>query len=384
MSDLRELLVRTLAAQGALVEPIEPDGLEICAPPQVQEALSLPEWSRIGFGAILPEQAIRISFESDWAQRLMELLGARGTYVTFELPRKDTQTAAPDLERELARAFVLGNATYRLQEIAPAFSIYFLLAYHVTSTSDDKREEIIHLCINESNGAAANYLIGALIGKLREESPTLSTEPVQAELPLALSGQRIRELAERLLPPLIRGRLAPFLAGMERRMARDLERLHEYYGDLRLEEAARIEERRRRGEDAEVLNREQLRLQAIEREYHAKVVDLDRKYAMSVEARLMQAVRARLPVLRAHIALLRRKGIRKLHLDWSMPAKGFDLLPCEACGSTAKVYSVCDDKLHCLCPACLSGCPACSKESCRACHPRKCPRCGQAWDHKPI
>ncbi len=384
MSDLRELFARTLAAQGALVELIEPEGLEICAPLQVQDALSLPEWSRVGLGTVLPEQAIRISLESDWVRRLMELLGERGAYVTFEPPQKDAQAAAADLERELARAFVLSNATYRLQEIAPGLNVYFLLVYHVTSTSDDKREEIVHLCVNESNGAAANHLIGALLGGLREESPAHSKEPGQADLPLAISGQRARELAARILPPLIRGRLAPFLAGMERRMARDLERLHAYYSDLRAEAAMRIEERKRRGEDDRVLDAERARLQAIEREYQAKVADLNRKYAMSVEVRLTQAVRARLPVHRAHIALLRRKKIRKLHLDWSVAAKGFDQLPCEACGSAPRIHSVCDDQLHCLCPSCLSGCPACSKEFCRACHPRKCPRCGQAWIPKPV
>ncbi len=383
MSDLRDLLARTLAAQGALVEPIDPEGLEICAPPEVQEALSLPEWCRVGFGAVLPEQAVRISFESDWAQRLMDMLGRRGTYVTLELGPKETRAPEADLERDLARTLILENATYRLQEIVPSASVYFLLVYHLTSTSDDKREEIIHLCLNESNGAMANHWVGALLARLREDGAAPAAEPVQAELPLAFSGQRVRELAERMLPPLVRGRLAPFVAGMERRMARDLERLHAYYSDLRAEAATWLEDRKRRGDDKEVLDGGRARIEAIEREYHAKVADLHRKYAMTVEVRLMQALRVRLPVYRAHIALLRRKGVRKLHLDWSVPFKGFDLMPCEACGAAAKVYSVCDDRLHCLCPSCLSGCPACARECCRACHPRKCPRCGQPWGSGP-
>ncbi len=378
MSDLRDLVARTLAAHGALVEAIDPDGLEICAPPQVQEALSLPEWSRVGFGPVLPEQAIRISFESDWSRRLMELLGERGTYATFELVPKAAQAAQGELERDLARAFVLENATYRLQEIVPSSAVYFLFVFHLTSTSDDKREDIVHLCINESNGAAANHLVGALLGRLRDEGPAAGDEPVQAELPLALSGPRMYELTRRMLPSLVRERLTPFLAAMERRMARDLARLHSYYSDLRMETALRIEDRKRK-EDAKALEIGQAQLQAVEREYLAKVADLDRKYAMTIEVRLIQALRARLPVLRAHIVLLRRKGVRKLHLDWCVPFKGFDRLPCEACGSAVKVHSVCDDRLHCLCASCLSRCPACGKECCRACHPRKCPGCGQGW-----
>ncbi|MFH1574427.1 MAG: hypothetical protein ABIG68_10610 [Acidobacteriota bacterium] len=385
MSELRDILARTLAAQGALVEPIDPDGLEICAPAHLQEALPLPEWSRVGFGPILPDQAIRISFESEWAQRLIGLLGERGTHVTFELPPAEAPAAFGDLERELARAFILDNATYRLREMVPARSCYLLLVFHVTSTSDDKREDILHLCINESNGAVANHLTEALVAGLRGGAFSAGPDPIQAELPLAFTGSRARELSERLLPTLIRSRLAPFLAGMERRMSRDLDRLHVYYSALYSEEAARIEDRMRKGGDAAALEGEQMRLQAVEREYDAKVADLDRKYSMNVEVRLTQAVRAHLPVFRADIALLRRKGIRKLHLDWAALAKGFELLPCEACGSTPKTYSVCDDKLHCLCPPCLSACPACAKQFCRACHPEKCPRCGQVWSrgHTP-
>ncbi len=380
MSDLRDILARTLAAQGALVEPIHPDGLEIFAPQNVQQALALPEWSRVGFGTTLPEQAVRVSFEAEWAQRLMRLLGERGAYCAFNWPSSAPPAPAEELERELSRALVLGNATFRLKEVTAARGCYFLLVFHITSTSDDKREDTLYLCINESNGAVADRLINPLLAKLREDWGSGAAGPTQAELPLALSGQRLRERANRLLPAHIRTKLAPFLAGMERRMSRDLERLHSYYGDLRMEMLARIENKKRKGEEPKVLEAEQMRLQAIEREYPAKVADLDRKYAMSVDVSLAQAVRAQLPVLRAELFLLRRKGIRKLHMDWSPLAKGFDLLSCEACFALPRAFSVCDDKLHLVCSACMPACSACARESCRVCHPVKCPRCGHAWE----
>jgi hypothetical protein len=362
------------------VEPIHPDGLEIFAPPRVQEALGLPEWSRVGFGPTLPEQAVRVSFEAEWAQRLMRLIGGRGSYVSYAEAADQPPAQAEFLERELPRALVLENATFRLQDITSERSAYFLLVFRVTSTSDDKREDTLFLCINETAGATADRLIEPLLARLREDPGAAAAGPAQTVLPLALSGPGLGAIANRLLPARIRAKLVPFLAGMERRMARDLERLHSYYGDLRTETAARIETRRRKGEGAGGLEAEQARLLAIEREYHAKVADLDRKYAMSVDVRLAQAARATLPVTRAELFLLRRKGIRKLHMDWNPLARGFDLLPCEACFAAPKTYRVCDDRLHLVCPACLSACPACARESCKACHPAKCPRCGDARD----
>ncbi len=382
MSELRDILARTLAAQGALVEPLDPDGLEICAPPHLQSALALPEWSRVGFGATLPEQAARVSFEAEWAQRLMRLLGERGSYLSFRWLSDVPPAPAGELERDLSRSLVLDNATFRVAEFTPARSNYFLLVYHVTSTSDDKREDTICLCINESNGAVSDRLVSPLIAKLREEYESRITAPFQAELPLGMLAPKLGERANRLLPSRIRIRLAPFLAGMERRMARDLDRLHTYYGDLRAEASIRIENRKRKGEEPKTIEAEQMRLQAIEREYHAKVADLDRKYAMSVDVRLAQVVRAQLPAWRAELFLMRRKGIRKICLDWCALSKEFDLLPCEACFATPRTFRVCDDRLHLTCSACISCCPDCGKEFCRACHPVKCPKCGRPWEDR--
>ena len=368
MSDLMDILARTLVAQGALVEPIHPDGLEIFAPPHIQEALALPEWSRVGFGTALPEQAVRVSFEAEWAQRLMRLLGERGTYFAFDLRSSASPAAAEDLERDLSRAFVLENATFRFREVTPARGCYFLLVFGVTSISDDKREDTLYLCLNEMNGAAVDRLISPLLSMLRADLQSAPCGLTQVELPLALSARRIRERANRLLPVRIRAKVAPFLVGMERRMSRDLERLHAYYSDLRLETVRRIESKKRKGEEPEVVAAEQMRMQAIEREYQAKVVDLDRKYAMSVDVRLTQAVRAQLPVMRVELFLLRRKGIRKLFMDWNPMSKGFDMPPCESCFDAPRTFHVCDDKLHLICSTCMAACPGCAKESCRACH----------------
>jgi hypothetical protein len=46
-----------LRHEGALVETIEPEGLEVLAPPPVQNALGIGELSRLGFGPTLPPSA---------------------------------------------------------------------------------------------------------------------------------------------------------------------------------------------------------------------------------------------------------------------------------------------------------------------------------------
>jgi hypothetical protein len=379
MSDLKGLLVRALAAQGALVEPIEPDGLEIVAPPELQRALAIPEWSRVGFGPEIPPQAVRVSFETDWAGQLERLLAERGRLARIFLQERTYSLPRQDLEKVVQREFVLQNATFRLGPFEAARAIYLLLVFYITASSDEKREDLVYLCINESNGALADGLTEPLFRHLRAQDYSESKLQDDSGPPGAWTARRIRTLSEKLLISRIRSQLSPFLAGMERRMARDLERLHVYYGDLRREAAERLAGRTRRGQSDDLEKADQMRLEAIEREYHAKVADLGRKYAMSVEIRFLQALHADMPIRRAGISILRRKGSRQIHLDWNPIARRLDHLICESCWNSPRAYCVCDDRLHLVCPSCLSPCGSCGKEFCRACHPAKCPRCSHPW-----
>jgi hypothetical protein len=69
-----------LRHEGALVEAIEPEGLEVLAPPPVQLALGVAELSRLGFGTTLPAAAQRVGMEGDWLERCARLLGPQGRW----------------------------------------------------------------------------------------------------------------------------------------------------------------------------------------------------------------------------------------------------------------------------------------------------------------
>ena len=78
MSELQQFVAELLEERGAAVEPVEPEGLDVLAPPDVRETLGLPEIARLGFAAELPPGARRVGLEPDWLDRLGRLLGERG------------------------------------------------------------------------------------------------------------------------------------------------------------------------------------------------------------------------------------------------------------------------------------------------------------------
>src|ERR1700687_5937998 len=84
-----------LRHEGALVEAIEPEGLEVLAPPMVQNALRIGELSRLGFGGTLPPAAQRVGIEGDWLDRFAGLLGSRGRWTQRVLSAPGSAAGGP-------------------------------------------------------------------------------------------------------------------------------------------------------------------------------------------------------------------------------------------------------------------------------------------------
>ena len=165
--------------------------------------------------------------------------------------------------------------------------------------------------------------------------------------------------------------LQPFLNGMQRRLDRDLERVLEYYDGLRQEAFRKL--KKANADSA----REQLRLDAAEREYQAKVSDLKQKYDLRVTLELSQTLELICPVQRLELLIKRRKGERKFSLDWNPLVRTLEPLPCEWSATAEKGRMICDDKLHCVSLPGHAPCEKCNKEYCRACYPLRCPKCGK-------
>ena len=369
-----------LAEADALVEPVEPDGLEVLAPPVVRAALGVGELVRFGFGAAAPAGAIPVGIENDWLERFAALLGPRGRQARVVL---DAPARAPgDPERALGHELALDNATYRLRDVTPAWTRYLVFGFRVTAVSDERRESVLHLPVNLATGALPQAVLtdlAPLLPGLADTAWSLPPDPPAAALPdpAALPADwewaRVQDLLRRALPPRIEAALAPFLRGLHRRFDRDQERLYSYHNDLHRESL-----RRTAGlaENDPVRAREDQRRTAIGREYGARIEDLSRQYALRVGVEWSQTLEIICPVQRFTVLLRRRKAERRIELDWNPLARRLETPAC-ACGSAERPRLLCDDALHLLSPAGLAPCPECARVFCRACHSR-CPRCGGA------
>jgi hypothetical protein len=365
----RNFAARLLEHEGALVEPIEPQGLEAMLPEKLQRAIGAPDFLRLGFAAELPAGAERANLESDWLEKFGRLLDERGRRLKFA-----ASAAVPligHIERTVEHNVVLQNAVYRLSRVEQAWTRYLIFIFRYTAISDEKREGIIRFGINLINGSAIDPMVDQLLATAMDENATETvTKPASSQLPVDWTAERLKRAITRAAPVRVRAQLSQFVNGMQRRLDRDLERLHEYFGGLREESWRKL--KRQKGDAA----RERLRLEAAEREYQAKVADLNQKYDLRIKIEPVQMLELISQVQRVELAIKRRKGERKLALDWNPIARQLDPPPCEWSLVAEGSRVVCDDQLHIVSPAGHAPCSQCGKEYCRVCSPRRCPKCG--------
>jgi hypothetical protein len=147
--------------------------------------------------------------------------------------------------------------------------------------------------------------------------------------------------------------MEPFLRAMRRRLERDRNRVHAYHDDLRSTSLKRLAALAcAEGDRAQPdRRREMLRVEAIEREYCAKLDDLRHNCALRVTVEWVQALDLYVPVQRFDVLIRRRKGERVVHLDWHPLVKAAEPPLCEAGLGLDRVRLVCDDKLHLTEPA---------------------------------
>ena len=334
-----------------------------------QRALGLPELCRLGFGVSLPSGARRVGIETEWLDRFDRLLGDRGRWGRLVL-RPDIR-APSDPERVLAQELLLDNATFRLLGVGPAWTRYLVLDFRFAAVSDEKREGVLRLVVNQATGAMPDAVFEQIAPWLETEEEGNAALP-DGELPPAWDRRRVLDLVAEALPSRLDATLAPFLTGLRRRLKRDQERLHGYHDELHRDSMRRLFALPK---DDPGRRREEQRVTAIGREYHAKIDDLARQYAMRVTISWVQTLELVMPVQRFAVQIRRRKAQRMIHLDWNPLARKLEAPPCEFSGAAGGPRLVCDDAIHLVTPAGLAPCASCAKPFCRACHRERCPKC---------
>ncbi len=247
MTALRSFVADVLDTQGAMIDLVDPDGLDVIAPEPLRAAFGWPELARLGFGPQSPAGALPIGLEGDWLDRFGALLGEHGRFAERQLVLDTSAHPPADPTALINHALELPNAVWRLTGSAPAWTRLLLLTFRTTAISDEKREGLVTIGLNTTTGAVLGPdLLGRLGAALETTAAWTTPDPATARAagptsdPATLS-TKLRPLIEHR----VRQDLDPFVAAMRRRLDRDRTRVHAYHDDLRRAAFAKLAAARR-------------------------------------------------------------------------------------------------------------------------------------------
>lgn len=351
-----------LMSRGALVESeAEGEGVvRALVPPEVSAKLAVSDWLSLDFGA-----RVGADDPAEWMERLSALLPPSPAVAGVRL-RMRPPTGRIDANAILNRELVVQNGVWRLVEDFAAAMPYYLFSFQYTVESDERTIGYTGVCLNGAARSLAEqpeFLLRSVRDDL-EDDPAF-TVPA-AEL------RTLYPLASRIAAaePEVRARIAFIAQSANRRLARDCDRMESYYAGL----LAQLEKRAaRRSAEPPAAEKDRSRIEATRLDRAAKLEDLVRKYSLRVQLELTDVLVVSLPVRTISVRLIRKKEERPLTLAWNAILRALDTPLCEACSGRARPLYLCE-KIHLLCAACYSPCPACARVFCRACQP-KC-KCG--------
>jgi len=343
VSDPVGFAARLLRRRGALVEA-GPARVEAVLPPELAAELGIPEH------VVLASAREGGTHVIAYGSALLERMVASATSaVPWASVRAKVAVARESQARAAVEALVFRNGVFDIG-VFRADTGRRLIAHAAFTLHGDERRE--GLCAAAASLGSGTEVVGfeeAVAGALEEEDSTTPRRALFAGARTALTACATKAAEA----------TTAFREGMQRRFARDQERLEAYFGQL-VAELDRREKRLHGG----ALDLEEKR-RVLKRERTAKLEALSARYVVRLELRLVAALVVEAPVLCVPLELRRRKATRTIEVEFDCATRRLVALPCDACDAPAPRPAACDDAFHLLCETCAPRsegrvvCPAC-------------------------
>lgn len=362
-----DIVEKILAHYGSLVEKCG-DCIESMLPKTVAQMLDVPEFVHICFSREKAhENAVQCTHDSPVFERLGDLFTQKGRFAHIAL--KPYSIRQEKLSETLSDKIPLNNAVLQHTRTEEKIISYLMLYFKYKAISDETQEGMVNILINELNLSTSllknrntDILNDIDVNKFEEQSNEVERKP------LSLILQAACKSAEKE----IRAVLADFIKSLNRRLDRNITRVHDYYNAMIAEVEHGIDKKGPEGAD---MKKEKDRIKAIEAELTWKIQDLISKFALNIKTEPISAIRMEVLTHVFWIDIKRRKRLRKFPATYNPILKHIDPLPCESCFFHDRSYYICDDNLHIVCNHCFRECAVCRKGYCPVCYPSKCPKC---------
>jgi hypothetical protein len=251
--------------------------------------------------------------------------------------------------RSLAERFVLRNGLVEIAQVTTGVARYAVAWIAYAVEADDRREGLVRV-VTSPDGGEPDEAVRARLDMVWHHE---CLEQGASDVGLGDAAPWVVARAESA----VRAAVMPLLSEIERRQARDHERIASYFAALIAEARAP----RRRMEPAAV----DAKVGHLLAERDKKLRDLGERFAARVHAALAAVAWVELPAAMISVRLRRRKASREIMLRVPAGAQSADRLACEGCTVPTGRPVACDERLHLLCEVCTPN--AQGRVACTAC-----------------
>lgn len=306
-----------LEQNGGLVEP-KGDCVSVLLPAALAQALGLPEEAELG------SETAPLLYGSPLLDRLVHL-------ATGKVPVVYSQVAVPYLkkagfEQLIGQDLLFADGQVRVGSRAEARTTYMILSCHYVALSDERKEGLVQVAVNEGSGA----LIEGSAQK-RPDLPKQFFPPGKTPPHFPVHLDQAVENAMQGAGVMVEVELRDFLSSMERRLQRDVKNTREYYEAL----AKEMEGGLSHPNMTELQRQERLaKIGGLPQEAARKTQDLKQKYQVEVKLTACAAERLLVDIAQITFELRYRKLHRSVRTAWNPITRRLDPLVCEICRAT--------------------------------------------------
>ncbi|MBO1348991.1 MAG: hypothetical protein EBE86_017115 [Hormoscilla sp. GUM202] len=325
-----------------IAEPAGEQAMTVLLAPNIAKALNLPEEVTLATRADIPDSYF-VSYNSELLEHFSRLLQDRGIVTAWSI-KFSGHLKKTGFEQLLSKSLVPQNGLIRFQEAKPAITPYLWCNVAYQAEADEQRIGMVDLVINELTGVAPVDIGDALFW---EADRTSISEPPEGDR--LVHNFELGELIERVAAELIKDQLTNWSAKLNRAKNRDEQRLKDYYGTIMEEIRSKIKSKGLVDEEKE---KELARIEATQGELERKLLDLQDRYAMKVEAYLHSAMVLYLPTVHIKCELVRKKAKRIVPAVWNPFTKIIEPWRCEVSGEPVTEFYLGDKDAKIISPNC--------------------------------
>ncbi|MBI5400384.1 hypothetical protein HZB07_07280 [Candidatus Saganbacteria bacterium] len=320
--------------------------MEVVFPDGLAQQLNINEYYKFYFEPrpLMEENSLVLNYNSS----LLEQLG-----VSLKEKTIFSQTAVSSLYLKKARLEELFkkrlnfiNSTYKIIEIKPSTCSYLILNYKYTAVSEERKDGLTSVAINEHNLFLVNNLYDEFEALFIDETnAALEVETLLPPSPLKVVFSMVSMAIEKIL----KEELADFQKSLNYRLEKDIKRLSDYFNAIIKEIDKKIAKKKTNNEN---FDKELSRLDFTEKELERKIIDQKTRYQINVNFKPFSALRVIIPVVALKTLLRCKKKSREINFVWNPIIKDLENPCCKKCFSPVANLFLDEESLDILCPAC--------------------------------